>query len=353
MSASPAATAESTDHQRHVSISDTRPTLLGLIPGEPAGIGPELCVHLAQTPLAASLLAVCDGDLLREAAQAIRLPLDLLPVDAPQVGPGQLRLLHRARATPSRFGVLDVRNAVYVHDTLVEAARLAASGTLAGLVTGPVHKGVLNDAGIPYTGTTELLARQADCEVVMMLASASLRVALATTHLPLREVPDAITPAGLTETLEILHAALLADFGILAPRIAVLGLNPHAGEGGHLGHEEIKVITPVLDALRARGMALVGPLPADTAFLPQKLSGFDAVLAMYHDQGLPVLKHSGFEDAVNITLGLPYVRVAVDHGTALELAGRGQADPSSMLLAARTAIDLAHRRAGFPPRLLA
>ncbi len=329
------------------------PTLLGLIPGEPAGVGPELCVRLAQTPHAAALLAICDGDLLREAARAIGLPLDLLPADAAHAAPGQLRLLHRPRAVPSHFGTPDPRNAAYVHDGLIEAARLAGDGTLAGLVTGPVHKGALNDAGIAYTGTTELLAREAGCDVVMMLASSRLRVALATTHLPLRAVPDAISQASLTDTIETVHAALLSDFGIPAPCLAVLGLNPHAGEGGYLGREEIEVIEPALQRLRARGMHLIGPLPADTAFLPGKLAGFDAVLAMYHDQGLPVLKHAGFEDAVNITLGLPYVRVAVDHGTALELAGRGVADASSLILAARRAGEFAARRAALAPRLLA
>ena len=326
---------------------------LGLIPGECAGVGPELCVHLAHSGLSDALLALGDGDLLLEAAAALGRELSLLSPNAPHAGPGQLRILHRPRAVPSRFGHLDARNSAHVHGVLLEAAQLAAGGQLDGLVTGPVHKGILNQAGIAYTGTTELLAREAGCEVVMMLASTRLRVALATTHLPLRAVPEAITVDGLRQTLEILHAALLADFGILAPRIAVLGLNPHAGEDGHLGREEIEVITPALDALRARGMNLIGPLPADTAFLPQKLAQFDAVLAMYHDQGLPVLKHDGFEDAVNITLGLPYVRVAVDHGTALELAGRGLADPSSLILAARTAIDLAARRARLSPRLLA
>lgn len=329
------------------------PRLLGLIPGEPAGIGPELCVRLAQTPFAAPLLAICDATLLTEAAQAVGLPFAALPPSAPSVQPGQLRVLHRPRAVQGRFGALDVRNATYVHSCLLEGARMAMRGELAGLVTGPVHKGILNDAGITYTGTTELLAHEAGCEVVMLLASARLRVALATTHLPLRAVPDAIQPAPLTTTIEILHAALLSDFGLIAPRIAVLGLNPHAGESGHLGREEIEIIQPVLEQLRARGMDLVGPLPADTAFLPQKLAEVDTVLAMYHDQGLPVLKHDGFEEAVNITLGLPYVRVAVDHGTALELAGRGNADPSSLLLAARLAGEFSARRAALASHLLA
>jgi 4-hydroxythreonine-4-phosphate dehydrogenase len=212
------------------------------------------------------------------------------------------------------------------------------------VVTGPVHKASINAGGIAYTGTTELLAQQAGTDVVMMLANPRLRVALATTHLPLREVPAAITPALLARILRTLHQALHRDFGITSPRIAVLGLNPHAGEGGVLGHEEVEVIAPALDALRGEGLLLDGPLPADTAFLPQKLHAFDAVLAMYHDQGLPVLKHSGFEDAVNLTLGLPYPRVAVDHGTALDLAGRGTADPSSLVAATKLCFQLAGNR---------
>src|SRR5690606_20508059 len=219
------------------------------------------------------------------------------------------------------------------------------AGTFDGLVTGPVHKASINAGGIAYTGTTGLLARQAGREVVMMLANDIVRVALATTHLPLREVAGAITPSGLERTLRTLHAALRDDFGIPSPVIAVLGLNPHAGEAGHLGREEIEVIEPVLTRLRGEGMALHGPLPADTAFLPAKLEGFDAVLAMYHDQGLPVLKYSDFRHAVNLTLGLPYPRVAVDHGTALDLAGKGAADPSSLLAAIATCTRLARPRA--------
>ncbi len=324
---------------------------LALLPGEPSGVGPELCVrlaHAATPPLAAAnLVAIGDGELLLQAAAAIALPLELLDENAPVVKPGQLRLRHRPCAVASRFGTLDARNAACVHSAILEAAHAAREGRFAGLVTAPVHKGVLNDAGFPFTGMTELLAQDANCNVVMMLANDHLRVALATTHLPLRAVPDAITPQGLTDTIETVHAALLSDFGVTTPRIAVLGLNPHAGENGHLGREEIDVIEPVLEKLRAHGMNLIGALPADTAFLPQKLTGFDAVLAMYHDQGLPVLKHAGFDQAVNITLGLPYVRVAVDHGTALELAGKGIADASSLILAARTATTFAQRRAQF------
>jgi len=207
-----------------------------------------------------------------------------------------------------------------------------------------VHQASINAGGIAYTGTTELLAAQAGRDVVMMLANDIVRVALATTHLPLRMVADAITPQTLERTLRILHAALQSDFGIPSPVIAVLGLNPHAGEAGHLGEEEITVIEPVVAALRGEGMHLVGPLPADTAFLPAKLRGFDAVLAMYHDQGLPVLKYSDFEHAVNLTLGLPYPRVAVDHGTALDIAGSGRADPSSLFAAIHACTQLACAR---------
>ena len=310
---------------------------LALIPGEPAGVGPELCVRLAQIARRVPLVALCDGELLLEAARRLALPLQLFdesdPGDAAEAA-GALRLRHRPRAVASTFGQLDPCNSAYVFATLNDAADAALRGEFAGMVT-----------GIPYTGTTELLAQRAGCEVVMMLASRTLRVALATTHLPLRAVPDAITRDGLTRSLRILHGALQRDFGLATPRIAVLGLNPHAGEGGHLGREEIDTIEPVLHALRTEGLQLDGPLPADTAFLPAYLARCDAVFAMYHDQGLPVLKHAGFEQAVNITLGLPYVRVAVDHGTALDLAGSGRADASSLLLAAQIAAELSTRRA--------
>ena len=316
---------------------------LALVPGEPAGIGPELCVRLAQQPPDAALVAYADPDALRTAAAALDLPLRLLDPDR-DAGPGELALHPVPQARPTRFGQPDPANAAAVVDALRQAGAACLAGHLDGLVTGPVHKASINAGGIAYTGTTELLAAQAGAEVVMMLANPRLRVALATTHLPLRAVPDAITRDGVTRTLRILHAALVRDFGLAAPRIAVLGLNPHAGEDGHLGREELDTIIPALEALRAEGLALEGPLPADTAFLPQKLPGYDAVLAMYHDQGLPVLKHSGFEQAVNLTLGLPYPRVAVDHGTALDLAGRGVADPSSLFAAAALCARLARPR---------
>ena len=316
---------------------------LALVPGEPGGVGPELCVRLAQRPTAAALVAYADADTLRAAADRLGLPLRLRDPDA-DAGPGELALQPVPQAARVRFGVADPANAAAVVGAMSDAAAACLRGELHGLVTGPVHKASINDGGIPYTGTTELLARQAGADVVMMLANPSMRVALATTHLPLRDVADAITGERLGRVLRIVDAALRRDFGIAAPRIAVLGLNPHAGENGHLGREEHDVIIPALQALRAEGLELEGPLPADTAFLPANLARCDVVLAMYHDQGLPVLKHAGFEHAVNCTLGLPYPRVAVDHGTALTLAGRGVADPSSLFAAADLCARLAARR---------
>lgn len=322
---------------------------LALVPGEPAGIGPELCLRLIQQPRTdCRLLAFADPDTLQAAAAALSLPLQLLPEDAIARQPGDLPLRVVPNAVPSRFGTPDPANAGAVIGALRQAGQACLSGELAGVVTGPVHKAVINEGGIAYSGTTELLADQARTPVVMMLANEIVRVALATTHLPLRSVADAITADGLALTLQIVHDALQRDFGLASPRIAVLGLNPHAGEDGHLGREELDLIIPLLERLRARGMDLVGPLPADTAFLPAKLAGFDTVLAMYHDQGLPVLKYSGFEQAVNITLGLPYPRVAVDHGTALDLAGRGIADPSSLLAATVLCARLARQRTLVP-----
>ena len=317
---------------------------LALVAGEPAGIGPELCVQLAQRPRDYSLTVFADQRSLRAAAEALDLPLRLLDADRIATAPGDLALVEAPHPHHPRFGTPEPANATAVIGAMLSAADGCVRGMFDGLVTGPVHKATINNGGIAYTGTTELLAQHAGCAVVMMLANDTVRVALATTHLPLREVADAITPAALERTLRILHHALRADFGIAQPCIAVLGLNPHAGEAGHLGREEIDLIEPVLAVLRGEGMQLVGPLPADTAFLPARLRGFDAVLAMYHDQGLPVLKFSGFERAVNLTLGLPYPRVAVDHGTALELAGRGLADPSSLFAAADTCARIARLR---------
>ncbi|MGQ4660101.1 4-hydroxythreonine-4-phosphate dehydrogenase PdxA [Lysobacter sp. F6437] len=321
------------------------PPRLALVPGEPAGVGPELCVRLAQQRRDYSLTAFADRATLLAAADVLDLPLRLVDARDGGAAAGELALIEIPNAVPSRFGQPDPHNARAVVDALHRGATGCLRGDFDGIVTGPVHKAVVNQGGIAYSGTTELLAAQAGRDVVMMLATPTLRVALATTHLPLRAVADAIGIESLSRTLRILHAALRTDFGIADPVIAVLGLNPHAGEAGHLGREEIEVIEPVIRALRADGLELIGPLPADTAFLPARLREFDAVLAMYHDQGLPVLKYSGFEQAVNLTLGLPYPRVAVDHGTALDLAGTGRADPSSLVAAAETCARIARTRA--------
>ncbi|PKL94725.1 MAG: 4-hydroxythreonine-4-phosphate dehydrogenase PdxA [Gammaproteobacteria bacterium HGW-Gammaproteobacteria-8] len=310
-----------------------------LTPGEPAGIGPELALQVAA--IQPDLVLVADPELL--AAAALRLGIDR-PIRSWSPGaplqPDAIHVMPVKLAASVQPGRLDPANAAYVLETLERAWSLVSQGVGAGLVTGPVHKGVINDAGIPFTGHTEFLAERAGVDrVVMLLAAGDLRVALATTHLPLAHVAEAIQATSLLRTLEILHEGLQRRFGIAAPRIAVLGLNPHAGEGGHLGREEIDVIAPVIERARQAGMRLTGPLPADTAFVPSALENFDAVLAMYHDQGLPVLKYAGFGRAVNVTLGLPHVRTSVDHGTALDLAGSGRADPGSLL----AAVELARR----------
>ena len=303
---------------------------LAFTPGEPAGIGPDLAVMLAQEPDRPPLVAIADPDLLTRRAQQLGLPFQALPPDA-VAGPGQLAVLALDMAAPETPGVLNPANAGYVLETLHQAVDGCLNGTYSGLVTGPVHKGVINEAGHPFTGHTELLAQRAGAEqVVMMLATRELRVPLVTTHLPLRNVADAITPDLLENVIRILHNDLRNKFHLHSPRIDVCGLNPHAGEGGHLGREEIEVIEPVLARLCAEGMDLRGPLPADTAFAAHRIAESDAILAMYHDQGLPVLKHAGFGRAVNITLGLPFVRTSVDHGTALDLAATGKAHMGSL-----------------------
>ncbi|HYQ72168.1 MAG TPA: 4-hydroxythreonine-4-phosphate dehydrogenase PdxA [Gammaproteobacteria bacterium] len=324
------------------------PIRIALTPGEPAGIGPELCVALAQQPQAVELVAVADPALLQERAALAGLPLTLrllAPDTPPQASAaGELSILPVAQRTASRCGQLDRRNADYVLETLDQAIRGCLDNTFAALVTGPVHKGIINEAGIPFTGHTEYLAQATQtADVVMLLAAGELRVALATTHVPLAQVSRQITPRRLERMIRILHSDLQRRFGIAQPRIRVCGLNPHAGEGGHLGREEIEVIIPVLQALRAGGIVLDGPVPADTAFTPESIRQSDAILAMFHDQGLPVLKHAGFGRAVNITLGLPFIRTSVDHGTALELAGSGRADCGSLRTALATAVDMARR----------
>ncbi|MEN5016823.1 4-hydroxythreonine-4-phosphate dehydrogenase PdxA [Erwinia sp. Eh17-17] len=313
-----------------------------ITPGEPAGIGPDLIVQLAQQDWPVELVICADPELLRTRAAALHLPLTLLgyhpeSTAQPQRA-GTLTVLPVPLAQPAVAGELCVDNGHYVLATLARASDGCLSGEFAALITGPVHKGVINEAGIPFSGHTEFFAERAECErVVMMLATEELRVALATTHLPLKDVAAAITRESLHEVITILHADLQRQFGRADPHIFVCGLNPHAGEGGHMGREEIDVIIPALDELRQRGIKLTGPLPADTLFQPKYLQHADAVLAMYHDQGLPVLKYQGFGRAVNITLGLPFIRTSVDHGTALELAGSGQADAGSF----KTALNLA------------
>jgi 4-hydroxythreonine-4-phosphate dehydrogenase len=324
---------------------------LALTPGEPAGIGPDLCIALAQRALPAELVAVADPELLHARAAQLGLPLEIQPFEPGQPAqaqrPGRLSVQPVPLAAPVEAGRLDTHNAAYVIATLDAALALCVNGACDALVTGPVHKGIINDAGIAFTGHTEYLARQTcTAEPVMMLYTPGLRVALATTHLPLREVAAAVTPQRLARIIRVLDDGLRTWFGIAHPRILVAGLNPHAGEGGHLGREEIEVIQPVLDALRAEGMDLRGPLPADTLFTPHGLEGADAVLAMYHDQGLPVLKHLGFGRIVNITLGLPILRTSVDHGTALALAGSGRADAASLRCAVEAAVELCALRKG-------
>ena len=320
-----------------------------ITPGEPSGIGPDLLLQLAQHPQSAELVAVCDAALLVARAQQLRLPLTLEPItlESPRAPhrPGHLRVLPVALKAPVECGQLDVRNASYVLETLTLATRACLDGHADALVTGPVQKSIIADAGIAFSGHTEFLAQLCKAPMpVMMLTAGSLRVALATTHLALKDVPAAITRERLRAVLRILHHDLQTKFGIAQPRILVCGLNPHAGEGGHLGREEIETITPTLEALSMEGLRIAGPLPADTLFTPKMLEGADAVLAMYHDQGLPVLKYVGFGAAVNITLGLPIIRTSVDHGTALELAGTGHADAGSFQAALNTAIALAHVR---------
>ncbi|AKP34261.1 4-hydroxythreonine-4-phosphate dehydrogenase PdxA [Yersinia aleksiciae] len=316
-----------------------------ITPGEPAGVGPDLVVALAQQDWPVELVVCADPALLLARASQLNLPLQLReyqhgqPAQAQQAG--TLTILPVKTAAEVTPGQLDVNNSHYVVETLAKACDGAISGEFAALVTGPVQKSIINDAGIPFIGHTEFFADRSLCpRVVMMLATEELRVALATTHLPLLAVPGAITQASLHEVITILDHDLKTKFGIKQPQIYVCGLNPHAGEGGHMGHEEIDTIIPALNALRQQGINLIGPLPADTLFQPKYLQHADAVLAMYHDQGLPVLKYQGFGRAVNITLGLPFIRTSVDHGTALELAATGSADVGSFITALNLAIKM-------------
>ena len=320
---------------------------LAITVGEPAGIGPELVVRLAQREFPAQLIAIGDGTQLADVAESLGVPLELV-----RFAPDETREAHRPgrlfvvdvplfeRATP---GQLSSNNASQVLAMLSEASDGALAKRYDAIVTGPVHKGIVAESGTKFTGHTEFFAERAERDVVMMLVAPGLRVALATTHLPLVEVSGALRTDRLTRDLRIIEHALRTQFGLRAPHIAVLGLNPHAGEGGHLGREEIETIEPVCAALRTEGMQVDGPISADTAFVPSRRQRYDAYLAMFHDQGLPVLKALGFGEAVNVTLGLPYVRTSVDHGVALDLAGRGIADVASFVAATELAIELVGR----------
>ncbi|MEI7266955.1 4-hydroxythreonine-4-phosphate dehydrogenase PdxA [Pectobacterium versatile] len=316
-----------------------------ITPGEPAGIGPDLVIALAQQAWPVELVICADPDLLFSRALQLSMPLTLRDYQPGQPAQpqqaGSLTILPIAAPATIIPGDLNVANSAYVVETLARACDGCLNGEFAALITGPVHKGIINDAGVPFSGHTEFFADRSHCDrVVMMLATEELRVALATTHLPLAAVSAAITRQSLHEVITILHHDLQTKFGIAQPQIYVCGLNPHAGEGGHMGREELDVINPALDELRQQGITLVGPLPADTLFQPKYLQHADAVLAMYHDQGLPVLKYQGFGRAVNITLGLPFIRTSVDHGTALELAATGSADPGSFITALNLAIKM-------------
>jgi 4-hydroxythreonine-4-phosphate dehydrogenase len=329
--------------------SSTSPNLprIALTSGEPAGVGPELCLALAARELRCELVCLADAGLLEERARALGAAVTVrrwpgADGSSRPHAAGSLSVEHHPLAVPSVAGKLDTANVPYVLALLDRAIDGALAGEFAAIVTAPLHKGVINDAGVPFRGHTEYLAQRThSARPVMLLTSGTLRVALATTHLPLNAVSGAITQELLCETAAILQQGLKRWWGVAAPRIAVCGLNPHAGESGYLGDEELKTIAPAIARMRAGGIDAHGPLPADTVFIPRVLADFDAVLAMYHDQGLPVVKHSGFEQAVNVTLGLPILRTSPDHGTALDIAGRGEADVGSLAAALELAIALA------------
>ncbi len=320
--------------------------VLTVTPGEPAGVGPEILLKLVHKHPEFRLLAVADPGLLRDTAEMLGLDVQIVEwVPGEAVVAGTLNCLPVKLAHTVHPGTPDPRNAAYVLRTLRKAVWLINEGHAAAMVTGPVHKAIINQSGVAFSGHTEFLAELGHSrQVVMMLAAPGLRVALVTTHLPLRSVPDAISCEKVEAVMRITHASLEQRFGVAHPRLQVLGLNPHAGESGHLGNEDHEIIQPVIERLRAEGMNLTGPVPADTAFTPPRIAACDAVVAMYHDQGLPVLKHMGFGRAVNITLGLPFIRTSVDHGTALDIAGSGQADASSLYHAVMTAQQMASQK---------
>ena len=306
---------------------------IAITSGEPAGIGPDICVMLSQHKIKADITIIGDVEMLAARAKQLKLSFDTAKVH------------HTPAAAPVLAGKLNAKNSQYVLNTLTLAMDGCINGEFDAIVTAPVHKGIINDAGIAFTGHTEFFAEYCHTpHVVMMLVGGGMRVALTTIHLALKDVPAAITKTSLEQTIRVLHADLIAKFGLQSPRILVAGLNPHAGEDGYLGREEIEIINPVLEKLRAEGMQLIGALPADTLFAKHHLANADAVLAMYHDQGLPVLKHASFGGGVNVTLGLPIIRTSVDHGTALDLAGTGNVNVGSMLAAIELAIELVQNK---------
>ena len=320
---------------------------LAVTVGEPSGVGVDLCVMMAHKPFAHAITVIADSDVLYERAELRKTPLRINRYEPHNLkihsGDGSLTVLHISTQQPVKAGVLDFKNSAYVIETLQRAAQGVQQGEFCAIVTCPVHKGIINRAGIKFSGHTEFFAEISKTpHVVMMLAGKQMRVALATTHMPIKDVPNALTASSLCATLRIIHAELKEKFGVSNPRIAVLGLNPHAGEQGHLGTEELLVIEPVLRQLRDEGMQLLGPLPADTAFTPFNLTNTDVILAMYHDQGLPVLKYACFGASVNVTLGLPFIRTSVDHGTALDIVASQAVKPESLFLAIEMAIDMTH-----------
>ena len=323
---------------------------LAITPGEPAGIGPDIVLQLAQQPLTAHLVILAEPDLLAQRAAQLGLPIQLHTEPRDFLSPsqpGHLNVIPIPLSQPVQTGQLNAANAAYVLETLRQACQGCLNQSFDALVTGPIHKGIINEAGVPFSGHTEFLAKQTGVkQVVMMLASPDLRVALVTTHLPLSKISAIITPQRLETVIRILQHDLQHQFGLKKPQILVCGLNPHAGEGGHLGTEEIVTIIPTLNKLRAEGMQLIGPVAADTAFTPASRVGIDVVLTMYHDQGLPVIKQQSFGETVNITLGLPIIRTSVDHGTALELAGTGKASSNSLYHAVQMAISMVNRKVG-------
>ncbi|OGA15533.1 MAG: 4-hydroxythreonine-4-phosphate dehydrogenase PdxA [Betaproteobacteria bacterium RIFCSPLOWO2_12_FULL_63_13] len=326
--------------------------VIAVTSGEPAGIGPDICLALAGHVFPGRLVILGDRETLEERKRMLNLRHAIAEFDARRAHePGAIEVLHLPLARPCRPGVLDPANGRYVLSVLERAIDGCMSGEFAAMVTAPVHKGVINDAGIAFTGHTEFLAERTRTEqVVMMLVGGGMRVALASTHLALRDVPRVITPPVLERVLRVLRDAFARYYGISNPRFLVAGLNPHSGEGGHLGREELEVIIPVLDRMRREGFRLRGPLPADTLFTPANLEHADCVLAMYHDQGLPVLKYASFGTGINVTLGLPIIRTSVDHGTALELAGTGRAESSSLCAAVAAALQMVDARAASDAR---